>query len=115
VTSYIKNQKKKTGRNIYTIVLCAYISVLVIAAIFGDLGILKNWELFKENRVLEGNVAVLEDENKNIRREIDNLAGNPRFIEKVAREELNMSRDDEITFIFKEDEEPKPAPQAKGR
>ena len=97
-----KNSKKQSASRIVTYVTLVYILLLIVFGIFGDRGILKNYRLYKQNALIEKNIGDLEEENKNLRMEIDNLMGNPRYIEKVARDELNMGTDDEITFIFEE-------------
>ncbi len=101
MTSLIKkNEKKAFKRNIWSLISVIYICILLFAGIFGDMGFLKNYKLYKQNKKIEANINELEIKNRDLRREIDNLKGNTRYIEKIAREELNMSRQDEITFIF---------------
>ena len=66
------------------------------------MGLLKNLKLHKNNEQIKHDIAELEAQNRALRLEIDNLKNNTRYMEKIAREELNMSREDEITFIFPE-------------
>ncbi|RME68261.1 MAG: hypothetical protein D6778_02125, partial [Nitrospirae bacterium] len=48
------------------------------------------------------------DSNKSLKKEIDLLKDSGSFvIEKKAREDLNMAREDEYIFIFKGQEEKK--------
>jgi len=77
--------------------------ILVLFGAFGDMGLVKNYTLYKQKKLLGKDVVNLQQENRKLRREADNLMGNPRYIEKIAREEFNMSRKDEVTFVFREE------------
>lgn len=49
---------------------------------------------------LSRSVASLRDENNQLRGEIRALREDPRAVERVAREDLGLSRDGEIVFIL---------------
>lgn len=102
---FIAKNKRKKKRDLFGVLSLIYAGILLLSGIFGDMGIIKNFKLYKQNEIIKENISLLEKENAKFRREIDNLLVNPRYIEKVAREELNMSRDDEITFIFLSEKE----------
>lgn len=97
-----KKKKKDQTRTVISMVAFAYILVLLFAGIFGDMGLIKSFRLRNQNENIKQNVRSLKEQNNRLRREIDNLRGNQRYIEKLAREELNMSREDEVIFIFSE-------------
>lgn len=102
----LNSRRKSKKKDWFLISSFIYMGILLVSGIFGDMGVIKNYKLYKENKKIEEEIQKLEQENKKLRREADNLLGNPRYIEKIAREELNMSRDDEIIFIFPKDTSP---------
>ena len=102
MTPYYYNKKKKKKQiNLLTLAAVVYIMVLAISGTFGDRGAIQNYRLYRQNEILKDRIGFLEAENKARSREIDDLVGNPRYIEKIAREELGLSRDGEIIFVFK--------------
>ncbi len=71
-------------------------SVLVI---FNNEGILKFIKLKNEVNDLNARISQVEQDNKNIKAEIDSLKNKvPAKIEKVAREKYNMIRKGETTI-----------------
>ena len=71
-------------------------SVLVI---FNNEGILKFIKLKNEVNDLNARISQVEQDNKNIKAEIDSLQNKiPAKIEKVAREKYNMIRKGETTI-----------------
>jgi cell division protein FtsB len=49
---------------------------------------------------LRGSVTSLREENNRLRNEIKALREDPRAVEKLAREDLGLSREGEIVFIL---------------
>src|SRR5262245_61437728 len=49
---------------------------------------------------LRGSVASLREENNRLRAEIKALREDPRAVEKLAREDLGLSKEGEIVFIL---------------
>ncbi|GBD38220.1 Cell division protein FtsL [bacterium HR37] len=58
--------------------------------------------LYEENQRIEGRIFELQLENKRLKKKIEALKNDQRFIEKVAREELGMIKEGEKVFKFKE-------------
>lgn len=62
--------------------------------------------VFRERSRLQDlgrSVATLREENRQLRGEIRALREDPRAVERVAREDLGLSRDGEIVFILEGD------------
>ena len=49
---------------------------------------------------LAAKVSAVEEQNEQLRAEITSLRSDRRYIERVARTELGMVRDDELVFQF---------------
>jgi cell division protein FtsB len=69
-------------------------------AFFGERGILHMLKLSGEKSVLSEKIAELETQNEKLRSEITSLRSDRRYLERVARTELGMVRDDELVFQF---------------
>ena len=83
------------------IVLLSICTVGVLSYTFlGGKGLVHLWELRKELKSFEMKKERLVEENLKLREEIVRLRSDLRYIEKVAREELGMVRDNEIIFQF---------------
>ena len=52
---------------------------------------------------LEGRVAELEAQVKDLREKQERLESDPRFVEKIAREDLGFAKEGETVFKFVED------------
>lgn len=75
--------------------------VLILGfALFGDRGILHMLKLSGQKASLTQTLADFEAQNEVLRVEIAALRGDRRYIERIARTELGMVRDDELVFQF---------------
>ncbi len=75
--------------------------VLILGfALFGDRGILHMLKLSGQKATLVEEITRHEVQNEALRREIDALKNDRGYIERVARTELGMVRDDELVFQF---------------
>jgi cell division protein FtsB len=78
----------------------ALVAVILGFAFFGDRGILHMLKLTSQKTALEEKLDDVRVQNETLRIEIDSLRNDRRYIEKVARTELGMVRDDELVFQF---------------
>ena len=78
----------------------ALVAVILGFAFFGDRGILHMLKLTNQKAALEDTLDALKVQNETLRIEIASLRNDRRYIEKVARTELGMVRDDELVFQF---------------
>ncbi len=68
--------------------------------IFNKDGVLEVLESAKEVQMQEANIFRLKAENQKLIREIDSLNNDPRYLEKVAREDLGLALPGETIFVF---------------
>jgi len=97
--SQIQNERKKKRLIAYTafFLMAVY---LVISLLFDDMGFLKYLQLRNYEKVLVCEIASLEKDKRDIHAELEKLQKNPFYIEKHAREDLNLSRPDEFIFLY---------------
>lgn len=84
------------------LVLFVICLVILVYAVLGDQGFLHLHRLQGELRDLQQQVAEIEDENRKLREEIKRLKSDPECIERLARQELGMLRENETLFLFQE-------------
>jgi len=78
----------------------ALIVIILGFAFFGDRGILHMLKLSTQKANLEQQLAESEAQNAKLREEIASLRNDRHYIERIARTELGMVRDDELVFQF---------------
>jgi cell division protein FtsB len=99
--SKVKKVKRKKKSLEYWIVWLLFLAVFFIfLTIFGKNGLLRIGELKKTCLLLTEEVLALREENDALRKEIKGLKEDPFFVEKVAREELNLVRPNELVYYF---------------
>lgn len=74
--------------------------VAVPLRILDEQGLPRYEALRRELREVEAANARLEREVRDLAREVHALRNDPRAIERIARDELGMIRDDEFVFQF---------------
>jgi cell division protein FtsB len=77
-----------------------FILLILGIALFGEKGILKALQATKQKDELKTEVHQLEETQANLRREIDALRSDRRYIENIARKELGMVKEDELVYQF---------------
>ena len=89
----------------------ALFMAMIGAAVFNEDGFLAVRKFQQELDTLKQSNETLKKENAQIKIQIDRLKTDPFAIEKVAREKLNMVRQDEIVYqIVRQAQEPEPRP-----
>lgn len=78
----------------------ALVALIFGFALFGDRGILHMLNLSGQKTVLSQKLLEFETQNEELRVEIAALRSDRRYIERIARTELGMVRDDELVFQF---------------
>jgi cell division protein FtsB len=73
---------------------------IVYGALRDDEGVMHVFRERSRLQELSHSVSSLRDENNRLRAEIKALREDPRAVEKLAREDLGMSREGEIVFIL---------------
>ena len=89
------------------------VAVVFAFALSGDRGILHIFKLKRQQAELHQQLAQVEDVNTGMRREIASLSTDRRHLERMARSQLGMVRDDEVVYQFASKTRPAPpAPPA---
>lgn len=97
--SQIDNERKKKRLISYTAFFLMVV-YLVISLFFDDMGFIKYIHLSNYEKTLTMEISDLEQDTNALYAEIENLQTNPFYIEKHAREDLNLSRPDEFIFLY---------------
>jgi cell division protein FtsB len=74
--------------------------LLLGLALFGDNGIMRAIQSRSQKEALQQQVNQLETTNEALRKEIEALRTDRRYIEDIARRELGMVKKDELVFQF---------------
>ncbi len=95
----IQNERKKKRLVIYTLfsLLCIY---LLFNLLLDNMGIIKFLDLRETEQRLIMEISSLRKENASTEREIELLKRNPFYLEKHARENLNLAGPDEYIFLY---------------
>ncbi len=89
------------GRNYFAWMVAAYLMILVTFSLLGDRGLLRSLRLWHECQKLDGEIVELEQDVRDLRKNVDLFRHDIRTIEKFAREELHLAGKNEIHYIFK--------------
>lgn len=95
----VKQEKRKREFAFFIITVPLLIYLLWVFFL-GDGGYFHYIHLMKERNNLVYQVAKLQKETMALKKEITSLESDPFYIEKHAREDLNLSRPDEYIFLF---------------
>jgi cell division protein FtsB len=83
---------------VYLIV--SLIVLLSLVTIIGERGALHLWRLYGEKHRLDEQNYRLQKENESLRQRVERIRNDDEYLEKLAREELNMVRPGEIVYRF---------------
>lgn len=89
-------------------IVAGLLALLAVAALLGENGLIRLWQLRQEVTTLHRQVQELEAENERLSRSIDRLRQDPAVIEKIARERLGLVKPGERVLRFPA------APEARG-
>ena len=78
----------------------ALIVLLSLVTIVGERGALHLWRLRGEKSRLDEQNYRLQKENESLRRRVHGIRNDDGYLEKVAREELNLVRPGEVVYRF---------------
>ena len=94
-----KRKGKKRQRFEYWVIWLLFLALFfIVLSIFGQNGLLQIGELKVVRKSLIQEVVALQEENDTLKKEIQGLREDPFVIEKVAREELDLVRPDEVVY-----------------
>jgi cell division protein FtsB len=84
-------------RNMYLFLILGF-ALLLLQDVFGTHGVLAMRQSQKEAEEIRKDIQRLDDENKRMQDRVKGLKSDPATIEKIAREEMRLSRPGEVIF-----------------
>lgn len=76
------------------------VAVVLLFALLGDRGFFYLFKLKRQQAELQQQLAQVEAVNDGLRREIASLGSDRQHLERLARSQLGMVREDEIVYQF---------------
>jgi cell division protein FtsB len=76
------------------------ILLVALVTIVGERGVLHLWRLHGEKNRLDEQNYRLQKENESLRQRLQRIRNDNHYLEKLAREELNMARPGEVIYRF---------------
>ena len=98
----IHESRRTTHVTLKVVVLLASVVsvVFLISFLFSDRGLHELQHARTRVATLRANIARLESENARLRAEIDSVRKSSYAVERIAREDLGMSRKGEIVYML---------------
>ena len=90
-------------RKAATLASVILVVALVVGSLFGDRGFLQLLRQQERAEALARELEELRMDNRRLASEIQALRSDPRAIERLAREELGLTRPGETVFLMRED------------
>lgn len=97
----VEAEKKRRSR-FFMMLSILFILYFVLSFLFSDMGFISYNRMKKTYQGLEQNLDYLSKENERLRKEVEALKTDPNYIEKLARERLDLSKEGEIIFQYEE-------------
>jgi cell division protein FtsB len=91
-----------TRRRLLNYILGLVTVVLVVDALVGDKGLIETMRARRQFADLTASLAVLRQQNTQLRDDIRRLKEDPGTIESIAREELGLMRPGEVLFVVRD-------------
>jgi cell division protein FtsB len=104
----LSSGKKKFVR--ISLVLLCVIGSMVAWLGFGQHGFIHLYGVGKERQACEQRIKKLTEENQALFDEIQRLRTDSKYVERVARKELGLVKENEIIYRFEDDEKPETVP-----
>lgn len=80
--------------------VCGLILLLAVVTVVGERGAIHLWRLHGEKSRIDEQNYRLQKENEVLRQRISRIRNDDHYLEKLAREELNLVRPGEIIYRF---------------
>lgn len=94
-------EKKKRRIIFFTLGLLLF-TYLSFSLIFGEGGFVRYLELKSTRADLQAEIKKIQDENEEVKKQVDILKKDPHAVEEFARE-LGLTREGEIIFKYKDE------------
>lgn len=82
----------------YTLVFTAFALAMVI--VFGNKGLIERKILLRNRIAIGREIEKLEEENQDLKAKIQELSKDSRAVERLAREQFGLGRENEVLFQF---------------
>lgn len=83
---------------------------ILFFTVFGDRGLLRIYHLNKEKKEIQSNLEALKNENEKLKREIEALRTDRRYLESIARRDFGLVRQNEVIYQFPAQDKKEPLP-----
>ena len=84
----------------FYIIPAAIILFILFFTVFGERGVLRIYRLAQEKEEIQKQAARIKAENDQLKREIEALKSDRRYLESIARKEFGLVRPNEIIYQF---------------
>jgi cell division protein FtsB len=98
------NPTSTMKRKVLSMFLIGLILLVWFFAFFGEKGVIKIIRLRRERDRIIADINRMQEENKRLQEEIRRLREDSRYLESVARRDLGLIKENEILFIFEDEE-----------
>ena len=94
------NYLRKKKKNVFykRILISMFFLLGIILFVFNDMGLIKYFQLKKQNQKLIEDINIVRNERKELSKKIGKLESDLEYIEKIAREEFRMAKEGEKVF-----------------
>jgi len=82
------------------LVPAVFILIFLSFTIFGERGLLRIYHLDREKEEIQQRAAILKAENDKLKREIEALKTDRRYLESIARKDFGLVRKNEVIYQF---------------
>lgn len=96
------------------LVVAGILGVGILYSLFGEVGVLNTYKIYRTQKQLEEENARLREEIADLRKKVENLRSNPSAIEDIARKDLGLVRKKENVIVLERNKDADPHPP-KGR
>ncbi|TAN44235.1 MAG: septum formation initiator family protein [Nitrospirae bacterium] len=94
---------EKKLRNIVFYSIAAIILIYAAATLFfGEMGFIKFFHLNNTKKKLETEIVQIERQNRELKTQVKSLKEDPFYMEKRAREDYGLAKQDEYIFKFED-------------
>ncbi|MRR59323.1 MAG: septum formation initiator family protein [Deltaproteobacteria bacterium] len=84
---------------------------ILFFTVFGERGLLRIYHLSKEKQEIAQKVTEIKGENEKLKREIEALKTDRRYMESIARKDFGLVRPNEIVYQFPSSDKAPTRPQ----
>ena len=91
-----------------------FILFILFFTVFGERGLLRIFHLKKDRQELQMKAEQLRAENERMKREVEALKGDRRYLESIARKDFGLVRPNEVIYQFPAAVANRQAPQSVG-